>query len=205
LTPEEKITPGDLASAMAAADVLDSFRQLPEDARRDFERWIAKARDGEAHWRRINTLVMAMRSAPRLQAVMSKEQGPASTPGEPVPQRGSAEVEEVLNALGGPGTLDLLGMTTDELHAARTDSDVFETLRITHELLVILRDEKVLSTFWSLPKDEQRSFVRRLGATDDEGLRRGRTETFVSALRESPLANGERYGDAEYGDRGSSP
>lgn len=66
MTPGE-ITPDDLLDAMAAADVLDHFCHLPEASRREFEEWIGKARDDEAHWRRINTLVMAMRFAPRLQ------------------------------------------------------------------------------------------------------------------------------------------
>lgn len=64
MSPEEKITPDDLLNAMAAADVLDSFCHLPEPARREFEGWIGKARDSEAHWSRINALVRAMREAP---------------------------------------------------------------------------------------------------------------------------------------------
>ena len=67
MSPEDKITPDDLLNAMAAADVLDIFCHLPEDARREFEQWIGKARDDAAHWRRIDTLVMAMRSAPRVE------------------------------------------------------------------------------------------------------------------------------------------
>lgn len=68
MSPEDDITPDDLLDAMAAADVLDTFCHLPEAPRREFEEWIGKARDSEAHWRRIDTLVMAMRSAPRLHA-----------------------------------------------------------------------------------------------------------------------------------------
>jgi uncharacterized protein YdeI (YjbR/CyaY-like superfamily) len=64
--PEDKITPDDLLNAMAAADVIDTFCHLPEASRREFEGWIGKARDNAAHWRRIDTLVMAMRSAPLL-------------------------------------------------------------------------------------------------------------------------------------------
>lgn len=66
MTAEDKITPDDLVNALVEADALDNFRDLPEDDRRRFEGWIGKARDNESHWRRINTLVMAMRSAPRL-------------------------------------------------------------------------------------------------------------------------------------------
>lgn len=68
MSPEDKITSDDLLNAMEAADVLDTFSNLPEASRREFEEWIRKARDNEAHWRRIDTLVMAMRSAPRLGA-----------------------------------------------------------------------------------------------------------------------------------------
>jgi uncharacterized protein YdeI (YjbR/CyaY-like superfamily) len=67
VSSENEITPDDLLDAMAAADVLDGFCNLPEASRREFEAWIGKARDDESHWRRINTLVMAMRVAPRLQ------------------------------------------------------------------------------------------------------------------------------------------
>jgi hypothetical protein len=116
-------------------------------------------------------------------------------PGEPASQEGTAEIEEVLTALSGSGTLHLLDLTTDDLHQARTDSALFETLRITHELLVVLRDEGVLATFLLLPKDEQANFVRWLGATDEEDLRHDRTETFVSALKQSPLADAAHYGD----------
>ena len=68
MSPGEKITPDDLLNAMAAADVLERFTLLPEDAKREFQEWIGKARDDEAHWRRIDTLVLAMRAAPRLEA-----------------------------------------------------------------------------------------------------------------------------------------
>lgn len=53
---------------MDEADVLDSFCHLPEPARREFEEWIGKARDSEAHWRRINALVAAMKNAPLVEA-----------------------------------------------------------------------------------------------------------------------------------------
>jgi hypothetical protein len=106
-------------------------------------------------------------------------------------------MEGVLNALSGSGTLDLLGMTADDLQAARTDTALFETLRITHELLVALRDEDVLFAFLLLPKDEQSNFVRWIGGTDEESLRRSRAETFISALKQSPLADMNRPGDAD--------
>lgn len=73
MSSEEKITADDLLNAMAAADVLDSFCRLPEASKREFQEWIGKARDSEAHWRRIDTLVMAMRNAPLLEAQTSDE------------------------------------------------------------------------------------------------------------------------------------
>lgn len=69
MTPEGKISPDDLREALALGDVLEQFEHLPADARRNFQDWIDKARDEEAHWRRIDLLVMAMRSAPRLLAL----------------------------------------------------------------------------------------------------------------------------------------
>jgi uncharacterized protein YdeI (YjbR/CyaY-like superfamily) len=73
MSPDDRITPEDLLNAMEAADVLDSFRHLPEASRREFEEWIGKARDNEAHWRRIDTLVMAMRNAPLLESETPEE------------------------------------------------------------------------------------------------------------------------------------
>ena len=79
MSSEDKITPDDLLDAMAAADVLDAFCQLPEASRKEFEEWIGKARDNEAHWRRIDTLVMAMRHAPNLEAVTTEPRPVAET------------------------------------------------------------------------------------------------------------------------------
>lgn len=110
--------------------------------------------------------------------------------GEPASEDRAAETEEVIAALSGSGTLDLLGMSADDLHAARTDTALFETLRITHEVLVALRGEGVLLTFLLLPKDEQANFVRWIGATDEESARDSRTETFICALKQAPLADG---------------
>lgn len=110
-------------------------------------------------------------------------------PVEPASQDGSTGVEEVLNALSGSHTLDLLGLTDEDLQAARNDSELFETLRITHDLLVALRVNGVLGTFLSLPKREQINFIRWVGAIDAENLRQGRTETFIVALQEAPLAD----------------
>jgi diguanylate cyclase (GGDEF)-like protein len=106
-----------------------------------------------------------------------------------------AEVEEVLISMRGSGALDLLGMTTADLEAARTDSALFETLRISQEVLGALRDAAVLSTFIRLPIDEQSNFLRWIAASDDQELRREHIATFVLALRESPLAGPARDGE----------
>jgi len=111
-----------------------------------------------------------------------------SMPVEPAPQERSGEVEEVLTALSGSSTLELLGMTAADLNAARTDPTLFETLRITHEVLRGLRDGGVLPTFVRLPRDEQSNFLRWIAATDDRKLRERHIATFVLALLESPFA-----------------
>lgn len=91
----------------------------------------------------------------------------------------------------------MLGISTETLHEARYDSALFERLRIYHQLLEVLRDEGVLGPFLLLPQDEQANFVRWVGAMDEERLRHARTETFIAALRQSPLADGARHGAAE--------
>ena len=58
-----KITAEDLLDALAAADVLEIFLRLSEAERENFSSWIGKARDDESHWRRIDALVLAMRSS----------------------------------------------------------------------------------------------------------------------------------------------
>jgi hypothetical protein len=52
----------DLMNAMTEADVLDTFCHLPPAAQADFVRWVSIARDDESHRRRIDALVLAMRS-----------------------------------------------------------------------------------------------------------------------------------------------
>ena len=76
MSSEDRIGPNDLREALATGDVLDTFDRLPEEAKRKFEGWVDKARDETAHWRRIDTLVIAMRSAPRL--VVLDPQAPAT-------------------------------------------------------------------------------------------------------------------------------
>ena len=96
-------------------------------------------------------------------------------------------LDEVLAALEGSRVLQTLHITNDALRAARSDSDLEETLRITHEILIALRDDDVLDTFYELPISDQANFLRWIGSTDDRQLRANRTETFVSALKLSPI------------------
>lgn len=78
MNPERGSASDDLWEALASGDVLESFRSLPEEIRHEFEAWIEKARDGEAHWRRIDILVMALRCAPRLEIAIAPDLGPVT-------------------------------------------------------------------------------------------------------------------------------
>jgi uncharacterized protein YdeI (YjbR/CyaY-like superfamily) len=67
------VAPVDLSDALAEADVLHIYSRLPQADRARFARWIGMARDETSHWRRIETLVMAMKLSPLvLSAVRSK-------------------------------------------------------------------------------------------------------------------------------------
>ena len=64
MTSVDKITPDDLLNAMADADVLEAFVHLPRSSQDKFHAWIGRARDDKSHWRRIEILVLAIKSAP---------------------------------------------------------------------------------------------------------------------------------------------
>jgi len=64
MSADEKITVEDLLDAMREADVLEVFVQLPPADQDKFAVWIGKARDEESHWRRINALMLALRTGP---------------------------------------------------------------------------------------------------------------------------------------------
>ena len=100
-------------------------------------------------------------------------------------------IDDLVTALGEAGVLDLLGMTYEELLAAHSDAHLVETLRIIYDLMLELRDSHTLGTLLRLPRSDQENFLRWIGSTDDETLRTTRTETFISALRMSPLGAGE--------------
>ena len=98
-------------------------------------------------------------------------------------------VEDLLVQLGAPTTLELLGMTTEDLQGFRSDSNLFETLGITREILFELRNSDVLAAFLQLPTTDQANFLRWIAMIDDSDLRRDRTATFIKALEESPLGS----------------
>jgi hypothetical protein len=95
--------------------------------------------------------------------------------------------DDLLAELSDSKILKTLEITNEDLLLARTDSDLLETLRITYELLAALRESGVLEIFYQLPKTDQANFLRWVGMIDDPKLRQDRTDTFASALEESPL------------------
>lgn len=100
-------------------------------------------------------------------------------------------VGDLLAALSDSEILKTLGIGKDDLQRASSDPVLLETLRITHEFLAELREGGVLDTFFLLPRLDQMDFVHLVGATDDPELRRHRAQSFVSALKESPLGHAQ--------------
>ena len=66
----------DLFRSLASADALTNFHRLPEAQQDRFIDWINKARDDEAHWRRIDILVLAMRMGPPATPVAEEPPAP---------------------------------------------------------------------------------------------------------------------------------
>ncbi len=64
MSTPETITANDLLDALAAADALETFCQLPPEDQAYFSRWIGQARNDESHWHRIGALVMAISAGP---------------------------------------------------------------------------------------------------------------------------------------------
>lgn len=54
----------DFLAALAEADVEEIFRQLPIADQQKFTHWVTQTQDDESRWRRINALVLALRSGP---------------------------------------------------------------------------------------------------------------------------------------------
>jgi hypothetical protein len=97
-------------------------------------------------------------------------------------------MHDLLEVFGHGETLALLGITELHLETSGTDSDLLDTLRITHEVLVAIRAAGLQEVFLFLPQVDQANFLRWVGMIDDPKLRTARTQVFISALEESPLA-----------------
>ena len=96
-------------------------------------------------------------------------------------------MKDVLAALKAPQITEMLEITNDEVVSARSDSNLFATLKIDYELLLALRDGDVLDAFFRLPAANRKDFLRGLATTADRKRRGDRTRTFISALKRSPL------------------
>lgn len=96
-----------------------------------------------------------------------------------------SSVDDLAVALKGSPILERLEVTSDDLHIARSDSDLLETLKIGHEILVALKGSDAFDAFVELPDADQTDFLRWIAATDDPDLRRQRTGTLASRLKES--------------------
>ena len=64
MSTAEKITAAKFNDVLAAADVLETFSRLSQADQDKFSDWIAKARDDESQWRRLDALVLALRIGP---------------------------------------------------------------------------------------------------------------------------------------------
>ena len=89
----------------------------------------------------------------------------------------------------GSTTLEMLGITSDDLALIHGDAVLLETLRSTHDLLDALRCGHVLDTFLQLPVNDRATFLNWIASSPDRDVRRSRARSFVSALRSSPLAS----------------
>ena len=80
MSSPEKITADDLLDAMAEANVLETFLHLPTEDQANFSRWIGTARDDGSHWRRIEALVLALRTGLLDEAVLADRKHERDTP-----------------------------------------------------------------------------------------------------------------------------
>ena len=175
-------------TAFAATDSLDAFRQLPLVDQESFFRWIEKAPDEESRWRRIDALVLAMRiSCLRLEGHLALASDSMRSSSSPTSDAGSIERAALREQLEDPELFEILENVIDEFLRAREDGDVHETLAISATFIAALREAKCLDLFRRLPAPEQARFLRWIGTTSPITLREKRTETFISALLESPM------------------
>ena len=64
MSAQQDNTSEDFLHALAEADVLEIFRRLPHADQERFTHWVTQTRDAESHWRRVNALVLALRTGP---------------------------------------------------------------------------------------------------------------------------------------------
>ena len=180
----------ELLAALVATDSLEAFRQLPLRDQENFFRWIEKAPAEESRWRRTDALVLAMRisclrlegrielasEAVRRRALPSKEAAPRT-----------AEASGLIRELQDPEFFDILENVIDQFLEARDDRSVHESLEISQAFLTALREAKCLDLFQLLPASDQGRFLRWIGSTKPVDVRMKRIQTFVSALKSSPL------------------
>jgi len=100
--------------------------------------------------------------------------------------------EETAAPPRGSRTLEMLGITNDDLVLMDGDAVLSETLRSTHDLLHALKRDHVLDTFLQLPMIDRSNFLNWIASSTDRDVRRSRTRSFVSALRSSPLSSKTR-------------
>jgi hypothetical protein len=65
-------------------------------------------------------------------------------------------VDDVLIGLRGPVTLELLGLTENDLERARSDADLLDTLRIVHMCSPASGTPRYLGRSWRFPKRTKR-------------------------------------------------
>lgn len=95
--------------------------------------------------------------------------------------------DELVVALQSSESLELMGISNDDLMRGLEGLGLRETLTIALDVLAALDEEGVLGIFVGLPTERQANFLRWIASTGGPELRRTRTATFVSALLESPL------------------
>lgn len=106
-------------------------------------------------------------------------------------------MDEVLAALNAPQITEMLEITNDDFLLARSDSNLFETMRITYELLLALRDSGVLDTFFRLPAANRKDFSvgsRRQLIRSCEVTERRRLSPRLGSLRWGNAAGHDHLG-----------
>ena len=95
--------------------------------------------------------------------------------------------------LQNPELFDILEKIIHEFLQASDESSVREALEISEAFLLALREAQCLDLFALLPLEDQGRFLRWIGSTGPLPFRMKRIETFVSALKGSPLDMGRDF------------